>query len=215
MEFNPETQQRKGFLNRNRKLLASGLLGVALGALVGYGALALTAPEKFIPQEQQEEVASSTQFARSAPVHLRIPAVDIEADFEAPLGLNEDQTVEVPDSFWKVGWYKHGATPGEIGPSVVLGHVDSWEGPAIFWPLRQLTPGDRVEIERADGTTAIFEVEALEQYSQDDFPTELVYGPIDFAGLRLVTCTGTYDHGTQKYSHNLVVYARLVTEPSS
>lgn len=146
----------------------------------------------------------------SNPTKLRIPSLSIETEFEEPLGLNQDQTIQVPKSYDEVGWYQYGPTPGELGPAVILGHVDSYEGPAVFFSIGQLEPGDTIEIERTDGTTATFEVTALERYEQSGFPTELVYGDLNFAGLRLITCSGTYNHGTLRYSHNLVVFAKLV-----
>jgi sortase (surface protein transpeptidase) len=167
-----------------------------------------------VGEPQNENVATTTsKFARSAPTQLRIPKLNIEADFEAPLGLNGDKTISVPDSYTKVGWYKHGATPGEVGTASILGHVDSYEGPAVFWPLGQLEEGDEIEVTRADGTTAVFEVQYSERYPQSDFPTEKVYAMTDYPSLRLITCTGIYSHGTQRYSHNLVVYAKLKEEP--
>jgi hypothetical protein len=161
------------------------------------------------PAETTSEATTTPLFARSAPVHLSIPKLNLETDFVPPLGLNPDRTVSVPDSYEKVGWYSGGATPGEVGPSVILGHVDSYEGAAVFYHLGQLEPGDEVSVARADGTTAVFVVDSLERYSQDAFPTELVYGAIDYPGLRLVTCSGTFNKAAQRYSHNLVVYASL------
>lgn len=152
--------------------------------------------------------ATST-FARSLPVRLVIPKINLDTTFVSPLDLNNDGTVSVPDSYEKVGWYVQGASPGEIGPAVILGHVDSYEGPAIFFSLGQLEEGDEVQVERGDGTTATFIVTGKERLPQDKFPTEKVYGQIDYAGLRLVTCTGIYNRGNERYSHNLIVYARL------
>lgn len=146
----------------------------------------------------------------SKPVRLTIPSINVDALFEEPLGLNADQGIEVPDSFDSVGWYEHGPTPGELGPAVVLGHVDSVSGPAVFYSLGQLTPGDTIAITREDGSVAVFRVTGLARYEQEGFPTELVYGDLDHAGLRLVTCSGIYDRGAQRYSHNLVVYAALI-----
>ena len=146
------------------------------------------------------------------PARLRIPAVGIDATFEGPLGVNEDKTVEVPHSFTELGWYQYGPLPGEIGPAVILGHVDSYRGPAVFFNLKDTQPGDMIEIERTDGSRATFLITKLLKRQQSDFPTEAVYGDIDYAGLRLITCTGVYDHGTQVYSHNLIVFAKLVSE---
>lgn len=154
-------------------------------------------------------ITKESDFARSAPARLVIPKINIDTTFVPPLGLNEDQTIEVPDSYEQVGWYGAGATPGEIGPAVILGHVDSKSGPAVFYSLGQLDVGDEIEITREDGTVAKFKVDKLERTSQSNFPTMEVYGPTDNATLRLVTCSGLFDRGERRYSHNLIVYATL------
>lgn len=147
--------------------------------------------------------------AKSLPVRLRIPALAIDTGFVAPLGLLGSGEVEVPESNTEVGWYKYSPTPGELGPAVIFGHVDSYTGPAVFFSLGQLDPGDDIYVEREDGTEAHFVVTGLERYQQSEFPTALVYGDIDHAGLRLITCSGLYNRGSGRYSHNLVVYAAL------
>jgi sortase (surface protein transpeptidase) len=159
-------------------------------------------PVQSSPPDVPEEI-------RHLPTRLVIPKLSLSAPFEAPLGLNEDGTVEVPVSYDTVGWYRHGATPGESGTSVVLGHVDSKSGPAVFYSLGQLLPGDEINVTRDDGSIATFVVRALERYSQADFPTERVYGNVEGSELRLVTCSGVYDRSIKRYSHNLVVYAVL------
>ena len=146
----------------------------------------------------------------SEPVLLRIPSLGIEAPFEGALFLDEAGAAQVPTFYDTVGWYGYGPTPGQLGPAVVLGHVDSYEGPAIFFSLGTLKPGDRVEIEREDGTVVIFAVTGMERVEQDTFPLERVYGNIPYAGLRLITCSGVYDRRTMRYSHNLIVYAKLI-----
>jgi sortase (surface protein transpeptidase) len=169
-----------------------------------------------VVREAPAAAASSTlALAPAEPTHLRIPAIGVDADFEAPLGVQENGEIEVPKGFTTVGWYKYGPTPGELGPAVVLGHVDSYQGPQVFYRLRDLQPGDTVEIDRSDGTAAVFQVERLLTVSQDAFPTQEVYGNIDYAGLRLITCTGVYDHGTRRYDRNLVVFAKLISEHPS
>jgi sortase (surface protein transpeptidase) len=145
----------------------------------------------------------------SRPVRLIIPKLKIDAPFEI-LDLNPDKTVGVPKEYTTVGWYSGSKTPGEIGPSVILGHVDSYKGPAVFFYLGRLDKGDTFTVRRDDGSDAHFEVDSLERYSQSDFPTDKVYGPIPFAGIRLITCSGKYDHATKRYSNNLVVYGHLV-----
>ncbi len=157
-------------------------------------------------------VPTGASMPESAPARLRIPEVGIDTTFERGLGLNEDQTIEVPDSFTEVGWYRFGPTPGEYGPAVIIGHVDSREGPAVFWSLGQLQEGSEILVDREDGTTARFLVTELRRVSQDTFPTKDVYGDIDHAGLRLITCSGTFNRGVHRYTHNLIVYAKLVDE---
>ena len=154
-------------------------------------------------------VVSNNVLASSSPRSLRIPKISLTADFEAPLGVMSDGEVAVPTEYEKVGWYKYSPTPGELGPAVILGHVDSFKGPAVFYNLRQLVAGDEIYVDREDGTTATFIITKISQHPQTGFPTEEVYGNIDHAGLRLITCAGTYDKGTARYSHNLIVYGEL------
>jgi LPXTG-site transpeptidase (sortase) family protein len=157
-------------------------------------------------------LTATSSYIHSEPVRLNIPTINLDTTFVPPLGLNPDKTVSIPDSYTEVGWYKYGVTPGEIGSSVILGHVDSHLGPAVFFSLGQLKKGDEVFITRADDTEVVFEVIDMERVSQDAFPTEKVYGKIGYAGLRLVTCTGVYNRVVKEYSHNLIVYAKLKTE---
>jgi len=212
--FNYLSQIFKGTATRHyARVMAFAVFGVG-----GFIALGLLVPSVYIfaPTEYEEnteiEITASSSFARALPTRLIIPRIELDTTFVPPLGLNEDQTVSVPDSYEEVGWYVHGASPGEIGPSVILGHVDSYEGPAIFFELGKLQVGDEVFVERGDGTTATFVVTGSERVSQNNFPTLKVYGPINHAGLRLVTCTGIYNHGSLRYSHNLIVYAELKEE---
>ena len=202
--------QCKELLKKAYRQYARVLAFAVLGAIIGAQLMNafVTYQNRQTTQSEVIEVAKHT-FERSIPTKLRIPKIALDTVFEAPLGLNDDLTVEVPDLYTTVGWYKNGATPGEIGPAVVLGHVDSFKGPAIFYKLTKLEKGDTIEIEREDGTTAVFEVEELGRYAREEFPTERVYGPSDEATLRLVTCAGIFNRGKQEYSHNLVVYARL------
>ena len=191
------------------RVMAFAVLGAMVGALLIYVFVGREVVAPMVGDVVQKSEDATSTFARSAPVRLQIPKINLDTTFVPPLGLNPDKTVTVPDSYEEVGWYKGGATPGEIGPAVILGHVDSYEGPAIFYSLGQLAKGDEVEVTRADGSTALFVVTDTERVPQDAFPTQKVYGDVDFAGLRLVTCTGIYNKGQLRYSHNLIVYAEL------
>lgn len=146
--------------------------------------------------------------AVAEPIALVIPAAGIDSQLDR-VGTASGGEIEPPARWQVPGWYADGPTPGDPGPAVVLGHVDSPDGPAVFARLGELRPGDHVEIARADGSTAVFTVDRSVSVQQEGFPTEAVYGPTPDAQLRLITCDGTYDRGAGRYLGNLVVFATL------
>jgi sortase (surface protein transpeptidase) len=123
------------------------------------------------------------------------------------LGL-KDGAMEVPKNPAEAGWFTRGPTPGALGPAVIAGHV-TWDGPAVFRRLGTMRRGNQVTVTREDGKTAVFTVTRVARYSKSRFPTKAVYGPIDHAGLRLITCGGTYDAARHTYLDNVVVFAKL------
>ena len=123
------------------------------------------------------------------------------------LALAPDQSIEVPRQPSSAGWWAGGPRPGQVGPAVILGHVDSKTGPAVFFRLGELEAGDEVLVDRTDGTTARFQVTSLDRYHKAEFPSELVYYPTGQPELRLVTCGGPFDPSTGHYRDNLVVFA--------
>jgi hypothetical protein len=147
------------------------------------------------------------------PVRLRVPAIGVDTGLQQ-LGREQDGTVEVPKGPHKwdmAGWYAGGARPGDLGSAVLLGHVDSKAGPAVFYRLRDLRPGDRVEVVRTDGSRVRFAVERVEQYPKTRFPTDDVYYPTLTPRLRLVTCGGSFDPEARSYRSNVIVFAKLVS----
>lgn len=151
--------------------------------------------------------------ARSRPVRIEIPAIGVDAGV-GEVGLNGNGTIQVPPLFARpseAAWYRYSPTPGQVGPSVIDGHVDNIYGPAVFFRLGALRPGDRVEVTLADGTTTTFRVDGVRRYPKSHFPTALVYGPTDFAALRLITCGGAFDYSTRQYLDNTVVFASLAS----
>jgi sortase (surface protein transpeptidase) len=140
------------------------------------------------------------------PVAVRVPAVGINSVL-VRLGLNPDNTLQVPSDYSVAGWYIHRPVPGEGGPSIIAGHVDSKSGPAVFYRLRELQPGTAIEVERNDGSVAVFTVTAREQYDKDAFPSERVYGPTPTPELRMITCGGSFDRSIGHYTDNVVVFA--------
>ena len=145
-----------------------------------------------------------------APTRLAIPALKIDASV-VRLGLNSDNTIEVPSDPNQVGWYTNGPAPGEQGPAVILGHLDSVTGPAIFFHLSTLRAGSQVLVSREDGSTATFVVQRVASFAVDSFPTEQVYGLTTDPEIRLITCGGAFDYATSQYLSSTVVYAFLVS----
>ena len=145
----------------------------------------------------------------SPPVRLTIPAIGVGTRL-LRLGLEPDRSMEVPGDFDLAGWFAEGPAPGQPGPAVIAGHVDSRTGPAVFYRLRELRPGAQLQVQRADGTRLRFVVETARRFPKDRFPTDAVFGPTPSAELRLVTCAGSFDRARGSYRDNLVVFARLV-----
>jgi sortase (surface protein transpeptidase) len=196
-----------------RLLISFGLIGsIAFATDARQNSTSLESVKLYTPVVAQPSpiVQEPKGLPRSEPSQLHIPKINVRSAV-MQVGNNADGTMEVPPLHQEItGWYKHGPTPGEVGPSVIIGHVDTKDGPSIFWRLRELQPGDAVEVSRADGQIAKFKVDTVKQFDQANFPTEEVYGNIDHAGLRLITCGGVFNKRTGKYSHNTVVFATLM-----
>lgn len=147
----------------------------------------------------------------SRPVSISIPSIGVRSKV-LPIGLAEDGTLAVPQpgpNLNRAAWFKNSPTPGQPGPSVIEGHVDSEQGPSVFFKLGQLRPGNRVQVTRADGVRAVFTVNAVRNYPKDKFPTEVVYGSEDPGPqLRLITCSN-FSTSLKTHTGNEVVFANL------
>ncbi len=142
---------------------------------------------------------------RGVPTRLRVTAIGVDTSLES-LHIGEDGALIPPQNFARAGWYADGTAPGDQGPAVIAGHVDSKRGPAVFYKLRELEAGDRIEVVRG-GTTIRFRVILTAWYPKNKFPNDQVYGPTPDRQLRLITCGGVFDHRLRSYKDNLVVYA--------
>ncbi len=145
----------------------------------------------------------------SPPVSVRAATVGMQSPL-VQVGLNPDGTIEVPVAYDTAAWYRLGPIPGSLGPAVIVGHVDSYQGPGVFFTLGAMRPGAIIDVTRVDATVAHFRVDAVNSYPKNHFPTAAVYGPIDYAGLRVITCGGVFDQTTRSYESNTVVFASLV-----
>lgn len=153
-------------------------------------------------------LARVSRLARSVPVRLQIDAIGVDTTLMA-LGLRKDGTMEVPPSGFPAGWYTGAPTPGEMGPAIIAGHID-WKGPGVFYNLHNLKVGDQITVTRKDRSKPVFRVTLVAKYLKDQFPTALVYGNLDHAALRLITCGGSFNSQTGHYEDNIVAFADLV-----
>ena len=150
---------------------------------------------------------------QSTPTKIAIPKIGVSSPVGS-IGLRPDGRVEEPPLSKPnlTGWYDEGVTPGEVGPAVILGHVDANGKPAVFARLKDLKPGDKIAVSRRDGTTATFAVQTAQRVDKDAFPHKKVFGEsLDHASLRLVTCGGAFDKTIGHYKDNLIVYAKLIS----
>jgi sortase (surface protein transpeptidase) len=171
------------------------------------------APSAPRPAAPPTASSSTTQFERAAvaePAEISIPRIDATSAL-VELGLNADQTIQVPpvDTPLQAGWFTGAPKPGEPGPAVVLGHVNGGGKAGIFARLHELAAGDDVLIRRTDNTTARFTVTRVDQVPKSHFPTEEVYGNTAGPELRLITCGGTFDKNAHSYRDNVIIYAAI------
>ncbi|NMM23480.1 MAG: class F sortase [Phycicoccus sp.] len=166
-------------------------------------------PSTVTPFTSAPHIAKVGHLARSKPVRLRIPAIGVDSAL-MDLGLRADGTMEVPPGGFPAGWYTGAPTPGELGPAIIAGHID-WKGPGVFYHLANLRIGDQVTVTRADGSKPVFRVTRVSTFSKDQFPTALVYGNLDHAALRLITCGGSFNSATGHYEDNIVAFADLIS----
>ncbi|MFC7305452.1 class F sortase [Streptomyces monticola] len=197
-------------------------LGVLIGAwMMAEGVRAQEQPPRPPAAGDARSVGAGGTIAplpASRPVRIRIPAIQVEAPLMG-LSLLPDGSLDVPpaDVPQLAGWFQDGTSPGAVGTAVTAGHLDSATGPAVFYRLGAVRPGQTVEVDREDGRTAVFTVDNVELVPGDAFPDAKVYGQSDRPELRVITCGGTYTRATGGYQGNTVVYARLtdVREPTA
>jgi sortase (surface protein transpeptidase) len=194
--------------------LGVGAAGLTVALRSGHPATPLgRTPFVPVPRMSQTpvpEVTAGTPVA--APVRLVIPAIGVSTRL-VRLGITPQHTLQVPTSTAVAGWYTGSPRPGAIGAAVIAGHVDSYLTDGVFFRLRELRPGDRVYVERANHTTVVFRVYGVHRYLKTRFPTAAVYGATPNAQLRLITCGGTFDYATGHYLSNVIAYATLIAKP--
>ncbi len=203
-------------VNWRARLAGVAAVLLIVGGAAAFGVAALS--QVHAPQPGQGAAGSTVgargpRLPRSEPVAVSIPAIGVRSSL-LHLGLNQDGTIAVPSVYnrpMEAAWYKYSVTPGEIGSSVIEGHVDTLKGPAVFFRLGALRPGNSIDVTLADGVTAVFRVTGVREYAKDDFPTRTIYGGSRYAALHLITCGGAFDFNTGHYLSSTVVFATLVS----
>jgi Sortase domain len=187
--------------------LAWLMLALVLGASPSPGPATSAAPAPTTTTRAAAAPPTRAPRRPSPPVRVEIPAIGVSSRL-VRLGLAADGTMEVPRDYDLAGWFTGGPMPGQDGPAVIAGHVDSRSGPAVFYRLGDLRRGDTIRVRRADGAWLAFAVTGSARYPKAEFPTEAVFGPVPGPVLRLVTCGGAFDRASGHYLDNLVVTAR-------
>ncbi|MGW2224019.1 class F sortase [Streptomyces formicae] len=215
-------QARTGTRSRTRKKTGNAVIGAVTVVALCSGAWLLHSGTESHPPPQpsaaqaaaahpgvHRDDAGPAPLPPSPPDRVRIPAIGVDAPLMG-LGLTPQGSLDVPPPEREnlAGWYEAGTTPGERGTAIVAGHVDNKEGPSVFYELGALRKGRTIEVERRDGSVAVFTVDANEVYDAADFPDEKVYGAAHRPELRVITCGGTYSKKTG-YQGNVVVFAHL------
>jgi hypothetical protein len=189
-------------------ILVGGMLAAYL--VTAGGAMApVSLPASVVPVHHPPGPTTAVSSHTPKPVRLIVPGIDVDTTLQ-PLGLLADGSLASPRAWGVAGWYANGVRPGDTGPAVIVGHVDSRAGPAVFHRLREVRPGNPVLVTRQDGRTLLFLVDDVREYPKTQFPRAAVYGPAPLPELRLVTCTGDFDWKARSYLDNLVVSAHLV-----
>ncbi|WP_434770352.1 class F sortase [Curtobacterium flaccumfaciens] len=210
-------------------VVVGGVAGVAVASTVGGGAGERAASSASASPSQSSTSQSSSSSssgsgtdgfqdpaapeARSTatPVSVSIPAIGVRSSLE-DLHRGAAGELDPPVDWDSAGWFSDGIVPGEVGPAVIAGHVDSPTSAAVFFRLDELVAGDEVHVRMSDGSTRTFTVDRSERAAKSAFPTSDVYGPTPTPQLRLITCDGTFDTATGHYTDNLIVFADLSSD---
>jgi len=190
---------------------AFGAMAVATGGTpseVSRRRTSTVRPVELITMRPPAQMDAAVRARDVRPVRLVVPGAGVDSRL-IPLGLLPDGAMEVPADAALAGWYSPGPSPGEPGPAVLAGHVDSKRGPGVFFHLDDLAAGDPITVERQDGSQYVFTVTAVEQHPKEALPVDRIWAPSAEPTLRLVTCGGTFDRRTGHYTDNVVVFAEL------
>lgn len=199
-------------------MIAAGTVVAALGAAVLLAAGSANPAARTIPGVPVAapgidlSIPATTPAAplpRASPVALRIPAIGVSTGL-VELGVDASGALKAPDGPDVAGWFAAGPVPGDLGPAVLAGHIDSKAGPAVFFLLEKLRANDEIQVDRSDGRTVVFRVTTVRTFPKSAFPTEEVYGPTPLPELRLVTCGGPFDRAGGRYLDNVIVHAVAV-----
>ncbi|MEY9964812.1 hypothetical protein ABIA33_002854 [Streptacidiphilus sp. MAP12-16] len=200
---------------------AAAVLGLGLSACGTNAPHAPTtqstpAPQSTTTHPAPTPLGTPAPMPPSAPVRIAIARLGLDAPL-IPVGRAQDGTVATPPFALPhtAGWYTGAVTPGQSGTAVIVGHVDTRTGPAVFYPLSLARPGDQVAVRRADHSTADFTIDTVRVIPRDDFDDTTIYAATGRPELRLITCGGTFDRTTQEYSSNVVVFAHLTARPTA
>ncbi|GAA3834557.1 MULTISPECIES: class F sortase [Amycolatopsis] len=197
---------RNPFTGRGGRVLAAAPAVLLALVLTGCG----SEPQPTQAAAPTTSVPVTKPYDKLRPTQVRIPKIGAESSLIS-VAVNKDGEIAVPsvDKPMQAAWYRLSPVPGDVGPAIILGHVDGNHQPGIFYKLKDVRPGDEIFVDRSDGRQLRFVVDHTTQVPKDQFPQDAVYGNTDEPQLRLITCGGVFDHAEHSYTDNIVVYANL------
>lgn len=143
---------------------------------------------------------------RAQPTRVLIPSIGVDSVLER-LHRDDRGVLGAPHYADQAGWWSEGVLPGHVGAAVIVGHLDTIQGDAVFVDLRRLRPGDRILVAMSDGSKVAYRVDRSHVARKALFPSRDVYGATPDAQLRLITCSEPFDPVAHSYTDNLVVFA--------
>ena len=193
------------------KLLLRILLGSICGVIVVFGLITRESPLDSAEQNiLLKNISIQSALQTAFPTELSIPRLGIYAPIES-VGTLDNNAMAVPTGIGDVGWYDRGPRPGDIGSAVIAGHVNWTNGQdAVFTSLHSIEIGDTVQVINSVGSTDMFIVRAIKDYSEDSDTTDVFSSSDGSRWLNLITCDGTWDAALKTHRLRLVVFTEKI-----
>jgi LPXTG-site transpeptidase (sortase) family protein len=166
-----------------------------------------------VPSTDKPSAKAISQYivAPDAPRYLKIPKLGVNARV-LQVGTNKDGSLGTPSNVFDTAWYNASAKPGQPGATLIDGHVSSWTSHGVFYGLKNLKPGDTMQVVRGDGSVFNYKVVKTQVYKDNNVDMRAAITPVvqGTPGLNLITCTGQVKPGTSEFNERVIVFTEQV-----